>query len=320
MTPRITVVVPAFKGRYLGQMLLSLQRQSDPDFEVFVGDDASPDDIKGICDAHSAGLRIRYLRYERNLGGRDLAGQWNRCLDEVQTEWVLMPGDDDFLDTDCIKSFKRAIVETGGVYPAYRGTLMQVDQAGRELRRQLPAQRSTARDQAESIGSGLEMVIEYMFSLRKLRELGGFVSFPLGWFSDNATWILLASAGGIAGVPGAIICGRASMHNISAYSSGTQLQKLESAVQFLEWLFEKRVELGFDTAVWQELLERFSWLWAVNCSQFAFKPSFAKSAEWSFRLGRLGGRSPFRYLVRQQGMIWKARSLRKGGELPCPRA
>ena len=65
------------------------------------------------------------------------------------------------------------------------------------------------------------VVVEYMFSRCRLLEVGGFVSLPLGWFSDNATWIVLSGMGGIAGVPSAEINARFSSINLSSYSRDT---------------------------------------------------------------------------------------------------
>lgn len=76
----LAVVIPAYKGKYFGETLESLARQSDVDFNVYIGDDCSPEPLAEIVARFNDRLHIRYVRFEENLGGRDLVAQWNRCL------------------------------------------------------------------------------------------------------------------------------------------------------------------------------------------------------------------------------------------------
>lgn len=47
-TNKLAIVMPAYKARFLRQALESIAQQTDKRFTVYVGDDASPDDIKEI--------------------------------------------------------------------------------------------------------------------------------------------------------------------------------------------------------------------------------------------------------------------------------
>lgn len=72
----------------------SVLAQTDPDFELIVIDDASPDDAHRVLADHLAAHpdpRVRCLRNERNRG---LAASRNRGLDEARGAWLA------FLDSD----------------------------------------------------------------------------------------------------------------------------------------------------------------------------------------------------------------------------
>jgi glycosyltransferase involved in cell wall biosynthesis len=68
--PLISVVVPVFRTEeYLPACLASLLRQTLPDFEVVVVDDASPGDVVGVvARAVAADPRVRLVRHEENQG------------------------------------------------------------------------------------------------------------------------------------------------------------------------------------------------------------------------------------------------------------
>jgi len=68
--PLISVVVPVFRTEeYLPACLASLLRQTLPQFEVVVVDDASPGDVAGaVARAVAADPRVRLVRHQKNQG------------------------------------------------------------------------------------------------------------------------------------------------------------------------------------------------------------------------------------------------------------
>ncbi len=110
----LDIVIPAYKARFLPALLQSLANQSSKDFTVIVRDDASPEPLKPICEQFGERLPIRYVRFERNLGAVDLAGHWNRSVALSRARWVLLPGDDDVLEENCIESFRSTLAANCG--------------------------------------------------------------------------------------------------------------------------------------------------------------------------------------------------------------
>lgn len=75
------------------QTLDSVAAQTDKDFTVYIGDDASPHDLKNIVYLYQDKLDIVYYRFETNLGGQDLPGHWNDaliCLKNLLSGYSLM--------------------------------------------------------------------------------------------------------------------------------------------------------------------------------------------------------------------------------------
>ena len=85
--PRYSILLPAFRARFLKVCLESILRQTESDFELIVVDDASPED----------------------LGAEHLVDNWNICLGHARGEFVLNMGDDDILEPRCLEAFGELI-------------------------------------------------------------------------------------------------------------------------------------------------------------------------------------------------------------------
>lgn len=90
----ISIILPAYKQKYLADMLDSLMAQTYQDLELIIVDDASPEDIIGVVSRYSDS-RIQYYRNEKNIGGSDLVKNWNHCLEYAKGELLLLASDDD---------------------------------------------------------------------------------------------------------------------------------------------------------------------------------------------------------------------------------
>ncbi len=88
--PTTSVCVPTFsRPHLLRETLESVLAQTQPDFEVVVGDNGSLGKAV-IEELHDP--RLRYLQHDRNLG---MAGNWNAILDYARGEYLGLLMDDD---------------------------------------------------------------------------------------------------------------------------------------------------------------------------------------------------------------------------------
>jgi glycosyltransferase involved in cell wall biosynthesis len=73
---KISVLIPAFRPRFLGQAIASVLTQGVDDLEIVIGDDSGGDDLIEVVKRF-ADPRIRYLRTAGRVGGTEnLRGLW----------------------------------------------------------------------------------------------------------------------------------------------------------------------------------------------------------------------------------------------------
>ena len=238
MENTLAIVIPAYKPAFLDLALKSIAAQTDRDFVLYVGDDASPHDVKSVLAPYEGQFPLVYHRFPQNLGGKDLVGQWERCMGLVENEnWIYLFSDDDVMPTDAVERF-HAAVSGGGEF--FRFPLDTVDSEGniQFVHTSFSAPKTTAEDYLKGYLAGHRpsAACEYIFSKRLFRE-GPMVHFPLAWCSDIASWYSYASrAGAIVNLEGAPVLWRnADGVNISN-STGLEDVKMEALIQFVTWL------------------------------------------------------------------------------------
>lgn len=100
MEEKIAIVIPAYKCRFLRQTLDSIVVQTCRSFTVYIGDDASPQNLKEIVSDYADKMNIVYRRFDTNLGGVDLPGHWEEVLDAyLYTVHVELIKDEEVVDT-----------------------------------------------------------------------------------------------------------------------------------------------------------------------------------------------------------------------------
>ena len=236
----LAIVIPAYRTRFLVQALESLAAQTNRHFTVYVGDDASPDDVGSVCADWSDRLDLHHVRFDTNLGGHDLVAQWMRCIALAKEPWVWLFSDDDLMDPGCVQAWHDAVGRHPGV-DLFHFDVLRIDAEGRLLQKEPTfPDRLTARMflQGRLLGRLASFAPDYVFRRAALENVAGFQSFPLAWCSDDATWIKLSSrGGGIHAIRGPSVRWRYSGSNISSSGNvGLARQKAEAALQFLEWL------------------------------------------------------------------------------------
>jgi hypothetical protein len=97
----VSICIPVYNGaRYLQAALDSARAQDHGELEILVVDDGSSDDSVAMALAAAAqDGRIRCVRNPANLG---LVGNWNRCVELAQGDWVKFLFQDDLLAPGCL--------------------------------------------------------------------------------------------------------------------------------------------------------------------------------------------------------------------------
>lgn len=107
--PSVSLCVPAYNGsEHLGEALSSALRQTFPDYELLVVDDASTDRTVEVAGSFTD-ARIRVHRNAARLG---IPGNWNECLRQARGEYVKFLFQDDTLLPDCLEKLVAALEKT----------------------------------------------------------------------------------------------------------------------------------------------------------------------------------------------------------------
>lgn len=113
-TPLVSIVIPALNPRFFRAALQSALDQTYERLEVIVCDDCATGEIKSIYDELVTSSSIcRYVANPQRLG---LQGNFLRCLEEAQGEFIKFLCDDDWIAPGCVSMQALALSE----YPDVR--------------------------------------------------------------------------------------------------------------------------------------------------------------------------------------------------------
>jgi glycosyltransferase involved in cell wall biosynthesis len=240
----LAVVIPAFRSKYLGEALASLAAQTDRAFTVYVCDDASPERLDEVVANYSKCLDLRYVRFETNLGGKDLVGQWERSVRCTGKEpWIWLFSDDDIAEDDCVRSFRQSVAGSSSPCDLWRFDLTFIDAEGGTFLRAPP------HPAFETAAAFFEAYItcqdrrqwraaDHIFSRAVYERSGGFVSFPRAIYSDHATWLKFSLTTGVRTVPGPRVRWRSYGGNVTTAAYHAKTHVTSALYAFSEWLRE----------------------------------------------------------------------------------
>jgi len=102
----IAIVIPYYKITFFRDTLNSLANQTDKRFNVYIGDDASPESPLELLKEFEGEFNFQYQYFKENLGRESLTKQWIRCIELCKgEEWLMILGDDDKLSPKVIEEF-----------------------------------------------------------------------------------------------------------------------------------------------------------------------------------------------------------------------
>ena len=194
-TVQLAVVIPAYRAEFLGVALDSLCVQTRGGFHVYVGDDASSQELEQICaERYAAGLPLTYHRFAENLGGGpNLVAQWNRCVRLSRgEEWVWLFSDDDVADARCVERFRDMAARVGSEVSVLRFDSATLNAQG-EVTALHPPHPPTESVEAFAyhrlVFQRRSFAPDHVFRRSAFDRHGGFVAFPFALGSDDASWI-----------------------------------------------------------------------------------------------------------------------------------
>lgn len=105
--PLLSVIIATYKrARSVGQCVRSVLSEPGDDFEVVIGDDASPDDTPAVIEPFLADPRVRHYRNPVNLG---MQGNYLKIAREAAGEYLFILTDDDTLEPGALDRVRQVI-------------------------------------------------------------------------------------------------------------------------------------------------------------------------------------------------------------------
>ena len=279
MASKLAIVIPAYKADFFSQCLDSLDKQTCKDFHLYVGDDASPNNLKAIVDQYENKINLSYSRFANNLGREKLTKQWNRCIELTKgEEFIWLFSDDDLLPSDAVQRFYD-FQHTHPGYDVYRFNIQLINQINNPITES--SKYKTIEKVEEFIvdrllGKTHSSVVEYIFTREVYKKIDGFVEFPLAWASDDATLIKMGKEKGIITIPGNPVLWRMSGINITTCSQNNNI-KFRSMLLFYRWVKEKVMNNNFPQA--QLSVGVFRQAYILRITLFSFIINFFRIIE-----------------------------------------
>lgn len=239
---KYSFVLPAYKSTFLKEAIDSILAQTYQDFELIIVNDASPENLDSIVQKYND-PRISYYVNEQNVGGIDLVAQWNHSISYATGEYLILASDDDVYLPTYLEKMDVLTQNYPNVY-VFRPRIQIIDKNGNIQRINGCISEKVSWIEYwyfwDIIGSSIG---HFIFNRKKLIENGGFVNFPMGWGSDDAT-VLKIGYNGICFNSNILYSFRMSGENISSKYNDhrTVLNKIKARKQFYDWLKEQLKE------------------------------------------------------------------------------
>lgn len=254
----IAIVIPYYNYVYFEETLKSLANQTNKDFNIYIGDDASPDNPSSLLEKYQQELNIYYHRFKENLGGKSLTQQWDRCIALTNSEeWLMLLADDDFLDSSVIENWYKNLgaFEKKTNVIRFASQIIYEESGEKSSIYKHPkwegATKSFFRKYKHLSRSSLS---EHIFRKSSYQKIG-FRNFKMAWHSDDMAWMEFSGKKPIYTINNSIIYIRLSHSSISGKGDNLS-QKREASVSFYKLIIKTKLD-SFNKAQQFQLLRRY---------------------------------------------------------------
>jgi len=256
---KLAIVIPAYKSVFFDRALFSIANQTNKEFTLYIGDDCSPDNLYSYVIKYENIINITYRHFDENLGGKDLVGQWERCIDLVgDEEWIWLFSDDDIMEPECVENFYK----TSDLHPdfdIYHFNVVKIDEKENIIENFYSFPEILTCEEfllKKLYVSYFSTVVEFIFRKSHFINKKRFQSFDLAWCSDDATWIKLSKNKGIRNIDNSKVYWRISSYNICSIVNEKPIvmRKLKAQIEFAKWLYaeSKNGEINIEAPILQK--------------------------------------------------------------------
>lgn len=243
--PLVSILIPAYKAKFLKESISSALRQTYTNIEVVVVNDKSPEPLDDIVESFNDD-RLIYFKNPQNIGGKDPVANWNHCLSLAKGKFFSILCDDDLYEPDFIE---RLLLLTEK-YPhcnVFRARARIVDAVGSTIDYypSCPEWESAVDYLIDLEGRyRYQTISEFLFNKNGVCRLGGFTPYPKAWISDYQSVVKFSEENGIASTQEVLISFRVSGLNISSQLNKNIIDKVIAENMFSRWIkdFSKNLD------------------------------------------------------------------------------
>lgn len=235
----LAIVIPYYKINFFQETLLSLEHQTDKHFNLYIGNDASPENPGELIKKNLQTTSYKYFTYSENLGGKNLVLQWERVINETKEEpWLMILGDDDVLPSNFVEEFYTSLP----LLKKHNSSLLKFSQEainiyGETIRKAttLPQVYSSIQFLEDRLTKSFpHSLSEHIFS----REIYyKFKNLPLAWHSDDLAIFEFSNLKNFIFTNKAIVKVRISEYSISGQDNN-DIRKQKATYLFCEYLLK----------------------------------------------------------------------------------
>ncbi|WMN12189.1 glycosyltransferase family 2 protein [Marivirga salinae] len=227
----LAIVIPAFKGKYFKETLQSIEDQTCKDFQLYIGDDDSPDNLRDIVCSTLKTVQYTYKKFDKNLGSQNLVAQWERCIDLINDErWIWLFGDDDVMSSKTIEFIIPALNTEKSLIRLNKASNIE-----RLQKNNFGTEKLNFKDFLRAFSINETSMSDFLYK-RSVYCKVGITNFPAAWNSDIATILNISlHSNGIFYFNSKLIYFRKSDLHISN-PSNNKPEKIKADRLFLIWL------------------------------------------------------------------------------------
>lgn len=239
----LAIVIPYYKYTFFEATLISLKNQTDKRFNVYVGNDASTENPERLLEKYYDSFKLKYKKFERNLGNESLVEQWERCINMIQHEkWLVILGDDDVLEENFVEQFYSHLNEVNkhniNVIRYATRVINEHNEHVSKVYTHPKIEKSTDFLMRKLKGGTRSSLSEFVFKSQVLKEIK-FKNLPLAWYSDYLAVLECTYFGEMYTINDAIVYFRLSGLNITSQKTNLTLKNV-ATFNFYYYLLEKK--------------------------------------------------------------------------------
>lgn len=238
----LAIVIPYYKIAFFEETLKSLANQTNKQFIVYIGDDASKDDPTFLLKKYESQFLLEYHRFNNNLGGVSLVRQWERCIAlSKEEEWLMILGDDDYLGNNVVELFYKYFQEFNSKANVIRFASRIVKQELNTISKVYNHpiwEKATDAYFKKFIEKSRSSLSEFVFNRVSYKKYG-FRNYPLAWHSDDLAWLEFSDFKNIYSINEAVVSILSSPISISGKKDNLT-QKNNARLLFLNDLVFKK--------------------------------------------------------------------------------